>query len=302
MNNGKVDFATEVAALKFSEGKPDIWEKKKSMLREVHFWRSIFIISFYGVGNAIVQALYRTHHITLPIKEAFFAVFFLCTIIGGVYVTGGLNKRRVSMSIFAMLIYAIHKFVVYKYFHDIFAYLEIFQFIPGCWLFIWWIVSEPELMNRLGLRKTNLVRDFLQTLILLSFIAIYVGHLLAIYGFKLKFHPVDMTAYFIGSFINMMFVNTYCFGVWNLLKKRGMNIFQSILALLVLIIMMQAPVIMVFAFMNLVNPIMALSGFIGNTMLTLIVMHFSFTHLRNSLTSTFLMAMIMLLLRMAGVV
>ena len=53
--------------------------------------------------------------------------------------------------------------------------------------------------------------------------------------------------------------------------------------------------------MGLMSPGMAFGGFVWSLMLTLIVMHFTFNKLKNSLTATFLIAMVMLLMKMAGV-
>ncbi|HOO56562.1 MAG TPA: hypothetical protein PLN69_07050 [bacterium] len=296
----KADVVSEVAALKFTTNRFDLW-KKTNLLREPLFLQSLLIISFYGIGNAILQLLYKTNHISLTVKDSLFPFLYLSPLIGGLIIAGGFNNRRAVLSFIFTFMYAIFIFTVNKYFYGIHSLLEIFQFIPGCWLIIWWIITRPELMNKFGLRKSNFVSDLLFASILVVFITAYAVHLFLVTGFKLEFMPVKMAAYFSGNIISCMFVSNYCYGVWNILKKRGATTFQSILALLAISSIITGPAILAYASLGLMNPAVAFGGFIWTMMLTLIVMHFTFNWLRNSLTATFLIAMVMLLLKMAGV-
>ncbi|MFA6447914.1 MAG: hypothetical protein WCX65_00460 [bacterium] len=300
MSVEKIDIASEVAALKFRTGSFDVW-KKTNLLREPIFIHAVLIIALYGIGNAVVQILFKTNHISFSLKEASYPLLYLSPILGGLYIAGGLNRHSVCISVVYMFLYALFEYVISQYFHSIQSIVGIFQFIPGCALIVWWIVTKPEIMGKLGMKKSDSLTVSLYAFILILIIASYAAHLLIVYGFKLEFRPVEMAAYFLGNFITCLFVTSYCFGMWNLLKKRGANTFQGILALMALFGLIEAPVMIAFALIGIASPAMAVAGIVLNLMLTLTVMHFSFSALKNSLTATFLLAMVMLLLKAAGV-
>ncbi len=300
MSNGKVDFASEVAALKFRPGRFEVW-KKTSLFKEPLLRNSVFIIAIYGLGNAIIQFLYKMNQLSLPMKDSIFPLLYLSPLIGGLYIVGGLNARRACLSMVFAFMYGLFIYAINKYFYNAHSLLEIFQIIPGCWLVVWWVATQPELMNKFGLRKSHFPMDLLFAIIPVVFVAVYVAYLFNVLGFKIEFKPVDAAAYFSGNVISCMFVSNYCFAVRNMLKKRGANTFQCILTLLILLGITTGPAILVYSILGLMKPLMALGGFFWTLMLTMTVMHFAFTKLKNSLAATFLIAMVMLLMKMAGI-
>jgi hypothetical protein len=300
MSIGKVNYASEVAALKFKTGRFDVW-KKTNLFREPLFKHSLFIISFYGIVGALLQSLYKTKVISLPTKEFLYPLLYLCPIMGGLYLIGGLNLKRTRLAVFYMLIYAVFKYVVFKYCYNEYSFIDIFQVIPGLWLIVWWMAKEPNIVSSLGIRKKHILSDFLTALFLASIFLAYSSHLFIVNGLKLKFHIMESSIDFITYIIQGLFLNNYYFAVWNLLKNKGANTLQNMMALLLVFSVIQAPAFIAFSLMGVVKPQLAVAGFAANSMLTLIVIHFSFSVLKNSLTATFLMATIMLLLKMAGI-
>jgi hypothetical protein len=300
MSTGKVDISSEIAALKFNTERFDVWGKT-NLFREPIFLQSILIISFYGIGNAIVQVLFKRDLISIPIKEALYPFLYLFPIIGSLYIIGGFSIRRANLIVLYMSLYSLYDYAINKYLHGIHSIVGIFEFIPGFCLIVCWIVSQPKLMGKVGLRKSNSLSDFLYASILILTIAAYAIHIFIVYGFKLEFRPVEMTDFFLGNFISCVFVTSYCYGVWNLLKARGANTFQSILALLTLFTIIGAPVMISFAVIGVARPFITVAGIVMNSLLTVSVMHFSFSALKNSLAATFLLSMVMLLLKTAGV-
>jgi len=300
MSIEKADFAAEAAALKFRQGNFNVW-KKTNLFRETVFIQSFLIISLYGIGNAVVQVLFRMNLISYPVKEALYPILYLFTILGSMYNIGGFNSRRAGFTVVFVSIYAVFDYAVNKYFPSIHSFVGIFEFIPGFCLIVWGVVSQPELMGKVGLRISNSVAEFFSASILILSISVYTAHLFMVYGLKLDFKPVEMSAYFLGNFITCVFVTSYCYGVWNLLKTRGANTFQSILALLALFTIIGAPVMVAYALIGAARPSVTIFGIIFNSLLTVAVMHFSFSALRNSLMATFLLTMVMLLLKTAGI-
>ncbi len=296
----KSDFAAEVAALKFRTGINEVW-RKTNLLREPLFKQSILIISIYGIANAVLQALCKANYISVTTKDTLFPLLYLSPLIGGMYITGELNGRRAGLAAVFTVVFGAFIFMVNKFCFNIHTLLEIFQFIPGSWLIIWWVATQPELMGKFGLRKSNILKDLLTTSILVIFITAYTVHFFTVIGFKPEFKPDKMAAYFSGNVITCMFVSNYCYCVWNILKKRGATTLQLILALVALVSIITGPTIFTLSFMGAMKPVMGVGAFLWTVMFTLTAMHFTFNGLKNSLPSTFLIAMVMLLIKMAGV-
>lgn len=300
MSNGKSDLASEIAALKFRAGQFDVWAET-SLLRELLFKQAVLIISLYGFGNAIVQILFKLNLISIPVKDAFYPFLYLVPILGSLYIIGGFNLRRAILIVIYMSGYSLSVYLTSRYLNMLHSIQGLFEFIPGFFLIVWWIVTQPELMGKVGLRKSDSLSNTIYASILILAITAYAVHIFIVYGFDLEFKPVEMTAFFLGNFISCIFVTSYCFGVWNMLKTRGVNTFQNTLALLALFTLIGAPVMISFALIGVARPFVTIAGIVMNSLLTVSVMHFSFSALKNSLTATFLLSMVMLLLKMAGV-
>jgi hypothetical protein len=293
---GLSGFARAVSLLNIS-GNPYAGWHEFHLLNETHFLKALFFLSCYSMPAAVAHFLYRSNILSNELKNITIGISAIWLFLGALHISGYLTPKRTLLVILNFFTY-----VTWQYFFGSNHPVEdMFGIIMAYWLILWWVFTEPGMAAALGFRRESLIKDGFTAILTAGVLVTYTSIGFRAYGFHLVYKPWKLLEYTAGSLSGNLFTFIFFFTVWRRLQEKGISQLGNILALLTMLVVLQAPTFTAFMLVGAVKPMIAMVGLVGNTLMFIIIIVFSFKKYHNVLHAIFYLSAIQLLLVMAGI-
>ena len=273
---GNSTLSRSIAALELSErAQPGI--ARISAFRQPVLHRALLFVACYSLIVGVLQYVYKTGHISAEFKNLYAVFLYLFLFAGALNITGCLTPGRFALILINIAMFQTWETVFYNN-----AGLKVYYFFFASWLILWWTWREPEMMNRLGLRKSGLIRDVLIGFMLSLLVLAYMVFVANKFGFPASYKLRDIALHASIMLPQNLVTYNFLFALWNELQKRGISQAESILVLTFLIILLVAPQAVAFYAAGAVSPGICAGTIFMSTLLFVLLVLLTFRTMRNT--------------------
>jgi hypothetical protein len=261
------------------------------------FLKGLLLVFCCGILSAALQYIdVRGYFGSFRVINLIDSVYFLLLLSGALYITHNLDIKKLVLSLFSAIIFQTYFIAVYGN-----HMLETLYFIPATWLIFYWMWTEPDVMEKSGIRKSKIIPDITLAIIPSILIAIYTIIGMNAWGLKFEFHGWQFTSKLSSTFPMSLVIYLFIFTVWNELQAKGPGLLGNIFILMSLVALLSLPQFFVFFVIGRISLFQAFGGFITYSLVSVLVAGLTFSRFRNALPSAVLLTTLQAILQGAGV-
>jgi len=261
------------------------------------FRKSLLFVFCCGILCTTLQYLNVTDYFgSFRARILIDSVYFLILLPGAFYITGHFDSRKLILLFVSVVIFETYLIVTYGN-HT----LETPYWLLATWQIFYWTWTEPEVMEKLGVRKSKLITDALVAIVPSALIAVYTIIGMNAYGLKFEFHIWRFASEISTTFPMSLVIYIFIFTVWKNLQAKGPGLLGNIFILLSLISIISLPQFVFFYFIGKVNFFQALGGFITYSLISILLASLTFARFRNALVSAVILSVLQAILQGVGI-
>lgn len=253
------------------------------------------ILACASLVSGGLSILYDKGLIRMESKDFLVGIIYFMTLGGALHLSGKLGARRAAL--------LAGNTVVFQAWNTMFFSIPpigAFVVVLGLWVPVYWTLTDPETMERLGLGAKGFAVNFLTGLALAAALTAYLSWGMSNFGFTFNIDPWRLIVNAAQVLPMYAAIFSLLFMVWNRLKDWGLSPAGLLIALAILSVSLNVPTFACVAVATNTQPATALAGFTAVTVIMILSMHFTFGKFRSAIPAACLFTALADLLIMTG--
>lgn len=265
------------------------------VLKQRLLFQAAAILACASLVSGGLSILYDKGLIRMESKDFLVGIIYFMTLGGALHLSGKLGTRRAAL--------LAGNTVVFQAWNTVFFSVPpigAFVVVLGLWVPVYWTLTDPETMERLGLGAKGFAVNFLTGLALAAALTAYLSWGMSNFGFTFKIELWRLTVNAAQVLPMYAAIFSLLFMVWNRLKEWGLSPAGLLIALAILSVSLNVPTFACVAAATNTSPATALAGFTAVTVIMILSMHFTFGKFRSAIPAACLFTALADLLIMTG--